>query len=395
MLIAENNLFTGERITGVMIFRYIVITALSFIVISSTMLYRNRTAYRVTSLREVGEVKRFSYSHLLNVAVLCFVIGAFSRIYMLARAGGISYIWNNIIHRASMTAGMGYLDNLTAFMTYGVIFLETYYMIKKSRGIKILCYLSIAFASILLLAFGARSPLLKLAFAIFFVWYYRSKDRSLLKRIFKPKIVALVFLLIVIVITLPTFRNVDFEFNAQNIMAGVQDSSKNLLSIFDSISIYDEDIFTFDYFSSHGKWLGRSYIDLFYAWIPRSMLQNKPPVDDGVYLRSLMLGTTVVPSVPFSELPTNSSVPFSLNGIAYANFGILGCVFYGLLFAMVINKQYIKMVKSQYAPEEIFLYEILCTRLNFSVKGIVELLMTIIIYLVVKMFLKTRLVTQR
>ena len=396
MLITQDNSFTKTPITEAEILRYFYVTFIYFTAVATVMLYGkqiNDSSHCIskqgTSLKKSNTV---DYSHLLRVGIICFVIGAFSRAYMIISVGGIKYIWNNLIHRASMTYSMGYLDSLTLFLTFGIALVECCYIRKRDIELRILYYFMIVTASILLLAFGARSPLLKMLIAIFFVFYYKSECKSAVKILLRPKNIILVIALVLLMITLPSFRTSSFVFNAEKVMHGFQKSAKNLLSIVDSISVYDEDVFTFNYFSRNEKWFGKSYLDLIYAWIPRNLMPNKPPVDDGVYLRSLMMGFDVVPSVSFSKLPTNSSVPFSNNGIAYANFGILGSFLFGVIYALVINKQYRKMIKSDYSVEEIVIYQLFCTRLVFSVKGLVEFLMILILYCFFKVILKTRIV---
>ncbi|MGQ7112601.1 hypothetical protein ACUOFC_34980, partial [Escherichia sp. TWPC-MK] len=64
-------------------------------------------------------------------------------------------------------------------------------------------------------------------------------------------------------------------------------------------------------------WLGKSYLDLFKAPLPRSIYPEKPPVDDGMYIRTIAEGYNVTPSRPVQELYASSWPPETL-GSMYA-----------------------------------------------------------------------------
>ncbi|MGQ7148454.1 hypothetical protein ACUOA8_59935, partial [Escherichia sp. SS-MK2] len=77
-------------------------------------------------------------------------------------------------------------------------------------------------------------------------------------------------------------------------------------------------------------------LDLFKAPLPRSIYPEKPPVDDGMYIRTIAEGYNVTPSRPVQELYASSWPPETL-GSMYANFWIPGVVF-GMYILGIIYK---------------------------------------------------------
>ncbi|HBV84838.1 MAG TPA: hypothetical protein DEB74_18980, partial [Lachnospiraceae bacterium] len=97
--------------------------------------------------------------------------------------------------------------------------------------------------------------------------------------------------------------------------------------------------FVFDYFDKHDLWYGRSYLNIPLQVIPRSVYPQKPPMDDGMYLLNLMYGQRVTPDMPTEQLYYQTSIPFTLEGSLFSNFGllgiILGCILVGMFYQYV------------------------------------------------------------
>lgn len=317
---------------------------------------------------------------LLMVGIICFAIGAISKIYLIVKSGGLLYIWSHLYARTVLLEGAGYIGYLAICITFGLAAIEICVLNFKEK--KILFVVLCLVGAFLNIAFGNRSPLLKMLIALFFVYWYASPNKVNWWNFLKFKYIIPVIFIALAVIILPTYRTAHFQLNSTTLRDSVKDASDNLYSIFNEISVYDEDVFTFHHFSSDSFWGGKSYLGLITAWIPRSFYSGKPPIDDGMYLRALMKGYEINPPMSVDELDAktiSSSVPFTTNGIMYANFGILGSIFGGLLIGMILVAQYEKMRVKGFLLEDILIYQFLCIRLSLSTKGIVELIMTIFI----------------
>lgn len=317
---------------------------------------------------------------------LCLVaLGVFSQILLIELVGGVSFIWNNISKTSFLLSGYGYILWLTVFSTYGIGLLLSNFLVKNKLKNKIIFWGVFSGVCLLTLAFGKRAPLFRMITAIIPIIYYY--DRDIVKRIVSVRNLMIGTLLCFVLIVFPLMRTSNFEVSLSSI-TGLISMNNSIYSIIYNISPgVDADLFTFTYFTEHDKWLGKSYIDLLYAWIPSSILQNKPPVDDGVYLNNLMLGFNVEPSLSINEFPHRSSVPFTNEGFAFANFGVLGLIVYSFLYGLIICKQYNK-IKGETKVIDIIFYGMLISTLALSVKGTVELIMGYFIYRFVKLIAK-------
>lgn len=388
-LIRANEVLYGfqDKITNKMIAEYLIIT--TFFLLAVLMGGIAKSSGTIPILKIGNGVKKkaeyyikevnINYTGLFRAGIICFLIGAFSRVFLILRAGGLRVIWSSLYNRTNMLAGAGYIDYLTVCMTFGLSAIEIYVLnLKKHKPLFIiLCGIAV----ILNIAFGNRSPLMKMVLALFFVYWYTSPKRINWKRIINLRNVLLAIVLVTLLIVLPQFRSASFQLNSTMTEDIVKKSFQNMSSIFDQISFYDEDVYSFYYFSKGHFWNGRSYTSLFTAWIPRSLYPGKPPIDEGMYLRAIMKGYDIVPPMSVSalnDLTVSSSVPFTTCGIMYANFGMFGVIIGGLLTGIIIVGQYKKMKKTN-SLADILIYQIICTRLAFTNKGIVELLISLVI----------------
>lgn len=387
LILAENNIYHPQQyITDDMIWLYFVIMSFFLLAVLIGGIFNAQITAKDTYGNSFGldyynsHSKLVNYSSMFRVGIVCFLIGAASRIFLIEKAGGILYIWSNLQRRAFMLSGYGYLGYLSLCITFGLAAIEIYVLnCKKYKGIfMILCFIGI----MLNLSFGARSPVIKMLLGLFFVYWYASPNKINWKHFIKIKYAIIVIVVLFAIKVMPTFRTYDFQFNTKSFANVLNNSSNNIGSIFNEISTYDEDVFVFDYFSKNPFWNGKSYLGLLTAWLPRSFFAKKSPVDDGMYLRALMKGHHVEPPMTIEELGAKSdlsSVPFTSTGILYANFGIVGIIVGGMLIGFILVSQYQKMLKNNFMLDDILLYQFLCIRLTLSTKGLVELFMTIII----------------
>src|SRR5690606_26344605 len=92
-------------------------------------------------------------------------------------------------------------------------------------------------------------------------------------------------------------------------------------SVTRSVSYIDHYLLVMEHFSVDNLWWGKSFIDILYASIPRKIFPDKPPVDDGVYLRSIAEGMDVTPPTPYKDMYQSSWPPETI-GTMYMNFWI-------------------------------------------------------------------------
>ena len=80
--------------------------------------------------------------------------------------------------------------------------------------------------------------------------------------------------------------------------------------------------------------------------IPSSIFINKPPIDDGFYLMNLIHGNVLGPNSGRNNIDlTIGSLPFTSQGLGYANFGILGIIIVGFLTGCLYKIIYERTIK--------------------------------------------------
>jgi hypothetical protein len=156
----------------------------------------------------------------------------------------------------------------------------------------------------------------------------------------------------------------------------VADVAEGVVAIAPQMSGFDRTAVMLAYFTPERLWLGRSYLDLLTAPLPRSVYPDKPPVDDGVYLKSIADGRPVTPPMPARELPV-TSWPMG-NMVPYMNFGIAGLVCGMFLVGVVIGAAYRYMHLAGFSVYSVYLYMFtLLGGFSLSVYGIVLGLMNL------------------
>lgn len=385
LLFAEENLYQKGEITDSMLWNYFFVTVCFFVIMNLTLLL-------LIPNKKNGPTKKSNVDSgfFFRIGLFFFFIGACFRLYEIVASGGFVYVIQNAWNRVELLEGMGYLDYFATFMTIGACFLEVACLTKKRKVYLLAFIVCLLSASVLNLAFGARSGLMKMLFGVVFVFYYCSPKRVSLRDFLKVRFILPALLVVVVLVYLPTIRRQDFDVSQLSFDSVISKLFSGEASIINEISVFDEDVFTIDYFSYHPHWYGGNYLNLFTAWIPRSFFPEKGIIDDGMFLRALMKGfNDINPNMTLSELHAlgvSSSVPFTTSGIFYANFGFFGTVAGAFLTGLITSFCYKKAMQTRSITDVLF-YQFICTRLCLSTKGIVELIMTFLVIKIIAEFI--------
>lgn len=271
--------------------------------------------------REISERKAF------RLGIILIIFGIFFYLYFINKIGGLSFLWSQLHLRTQLTAGYGYISlTYTSFLTVG--FLLAYKsLLKKSKILTLLIALLIVFI------FGSlsqRGPVIGFLFSCMLYHNYKIKP---IKKVFSPKTIILFTFSFVIMISMSQFRSSDFrnEFKEDPsvLLVGVSDSvMKNLVL---RMGALERHIVIVEYFSNNNLWWGASYISLIYAPIPSNMIDNKPPLDTGVYLYNIANGADITPPKPIDDM-LRTSWPEG-NWAGYMNFGVPGLLIFSAFSA--------------------------------------------------------------
>jgi len=160
------------------------------------------------------------------------------------------------------------------------------------------------------------------------------------------------------------------------------DTQNPIVGILSNLSYVPQYTYIVNNYSAENYWYGASIKDLAISFIPSQIVPDKPPVDDGVYIRNNAAGKDYTPSTPFAKMIPTGWPPQTL-GIGWVNFGLVGViilsyllgVFYKIFANWLINSTYLWV-------KFIGVYSLL--NFHISVLRIVQfitiLLVTLIIY---------------
>lgn len=293
---------------------------------------------RLSNFKRLSNQCLKSNDHLKNSNIFgyaIYIIGLFFYFIYLEKSGGLFVLWSNVAMRAELGAGLGYYHSISHFclmiggslIFYSSILKQNYYF---SIAIIILTF-------ILYATLGARGPSISFVIALFIIYHY--KCRKIISFInIKTMIVGLI--LSVFTLSMLQFRqdsNLTNNLNAKEILFSAFESVES--GLLARIGHLERDVVILGYFTEHDYWYGASYLGILSAPIPRTMYPNKPPVDSGMYLRSMALGRTINPPQPVIELDGSGWPENNMSG--YMNFGLLGpfflCIISGILYGKIFK----------------------------------------------------------
>lgn len=310
--------------------------------------------------------------------LIALFIGFLAYVYFIYSAGGLNIWLENLYQRASVTSGNGYILSLMGLLNIGV-FIYIYSFRNKKSFFKLFLLILLAIGvSLVLTSLGGRKPTLQFLVLCFLIWHFSVKSFSRIP----VKALFLVPVLVIYIILIPILRAEngveDFINDPTIISDGIIEETS---SVAKSLSYIDHYLLIIDHFSLDNIWLGKSFVDLVYSPIPSSLYPDKPPVDDGAYLRTIAEGVDVTPSRPFNELYPSSWPPETL-GNMYMNFWIPG-VFVGMYILGVIYKtSYLYMRKSNYGLISILIYGHILLNFQLSNLRIVQTLTDLLVIII-------------
>lgn len=287
---------------------------------------------------------RFSNNTILLLVFVCLTLTLCAYTYLVCINGGIINIWENIHLRAAMLRGNTYLSATSDLAIICVLIVNMMYNKYHKKYLKILYGITLIITSIILVIFGARKPLIEFIILLMFSHNYFIKPIAV-KSLFKAKTFAFIFILALFIVGMPLIRDINNRDLIYSPGEWIISATKSLDSLTRQVGTVDADFFVYHYFSENSFWYGAAYRDLIYAFVPSKIFLDKPPVDDGVYMMNLIHGHDLKPSVPFKSLPVQYSQPFTNSSVAFANWGIIGVVFYGIAIAIIYDLFYSKLRK--------------------------------------------------
>ncbi|GIW68011.1 MAG: hypothetical protein KatS3mg096_879 [Candidatus Parcubacteria bacterium] len=328
-------------------------------------------------------------SRKLKTAIFSsFLIGIMSFILIISIIGGFSTIISNLTRRVELFAGYGYLMSLISLLMMGNYLLIYSLKFHSSKLKKIIILLLIVITGLILSFYGGRKLFIHLIIFSILVNHYCVKRYNS----FSFNKVFIVFLfLIPYFIAMPLIRSSDNPYKYfLNINYLIQDIKENSESLITHLSYIDQYVFITHHFNISNYFYGSSFLDLFFAPIPSSIYKDKPPIDEGVYVRQIALGYQIKPPMPLQEIQNkrlSASWPVETLGNMYMNFGILGVIIGMYLLGLLIKLFYLnaKLVNFNLLPLLIYIYSVIGLQIS-NLRIVSFLITTIVLFFFIFLF---------
>lgn len=303
-------------------------------------------------LKPIG---RDNYKISIFIHIITLILALICYQFFLSSIGGFYYLISNLDSRNLIIQGTGYYQAI-----YGVsLFLSIGYLIRAysfNNKITILNYIYIMLVSslafVIFASLGGRKTAILFVLYTLVMWNYNVYKLNL----FTIKNSVLVFVFMVYFSIMPLFRvQGAFDFYTNNIDLLFKESFDNLFLFFNRFSELSRSLLVYSVFDVDNLWMGGSFIDLFYAPIPRGIFPEKPPIDSGVYIYNIAHGIEVSPPSSMQGL-LPVGWPLSTITNMYINFWFFGVAIGGVITGIVLNYLYRAMEILEYSPIIVFLY---------------------------------------
>jgi oligosaccharide repeat unit polymerase len=289
---------------------------------------------------------KYNFSFFKNTFFFFFSSGILLFFYLLSSLGGIEELLLNAYMQADFLSGSGHLVLiLNSCLFISVISLNKALSFKKINLFLIIFIYIIYF--LILSIFGGRSNFILLIMISFFSFTMFNVNVKFLTL----KNILILFSLASYVIIMPLIRgdllNSDYDY-----VELIKDNLYTLAKGNEYVSIQLSILGSFNF---SNLWLGASYMDLLYSFIPSSIYLDKPPVAEGVYFFNNIIGNIHTPPYPARKMILVGWPPGTM-GIMYSNFHIFGIAFGYYILGILYKYSYLKLLKSNYSIPIIYLY---------------------------------------
>jgi hypothetical protein len=344
---------------------YAIVQALGFVAL--VLGTRSRTAGALARYLPIIGGRFEPARWRLAVAFAVVLAGAGFGVF-LVRIGGLGHLVANLDKRTALTAGAGYTLALLNFLFFAIA-IELYSMrVERSPAKWLVTGGLMLLSAVTFSSLGGRKAVVLIAITALFVWHY---GVSRLRRItFRVAVVAAV--LVPYFVVMPILRapgGFDYYRERPDELLGA--IGQNMSRAIQDISYVDTYVFITNHFRSDNVWLGTTYLDLLKAPVSSASDGGKPPIDDGVYVRTLAEGWRAEPGMAFGELFYSSWPPETL-GATFMNFWLPGTVVGMFLLGALYRLAYSYMLRSGCTLYSILVYAHIVVSFHFSNLRIVQ-----------------------
>lgn len=312
--------------------------------------------YKISLFKIRNNSQNYDNHHIIQIfSNICIVIGISAILLKIQQSGGFYYVVSNIANRTEVFAGTGILDAIIMPATNLSVFFLIYSKSVNPRESLAKIILTVLLFVILISLFGGRKAPIQLIITAIIASTIYIKRINLYSPIFIG-----VYLLIFI------FFSAMLELRL-SLQPGDNTTDMDLSRLLSNLSYIDTYIFIIHYFQNNDFWYGVGYLDLVQRIFPIYNLTTPPPIDDGMYIRTLFEGWQAKPSMSAENL-YKSSWPPETFGAGYLNFGILGVIFFSLIKGLVTGVFYRIAKINKFEP--ISLFAMIMVSINFHLTNL-------------------------
>jgi hypothetical protein len=295
---------------------------------------------------------RFTRTRYRAAIGCALIVAALGFATFLSQVGGLGYLVMNLERRTAFTAGAGYVLALLNLLFFAIVILIVSMRVKRTPA-------KWAFAAGLILAsaavfssLGGRKSTILIFVSVLFAWHYG------VRRIRRVRALHLLPVLLIVpyFVLMPVIRSPGgmayFMSRPGELVSAM---GENLTAAVTDLSYVDHYLFVTSYFEPGNVWYGASYLDLLQSVVPSSVNPAKPPMDDGVYVRTLAEGLRAEPGMAFPDLFYSSWPPETL-GATFMNFWLPGVLAGMYLLGAIYRLTYTYMLRSGFSLYSILIY---------------------------------------
>ena len=322
------------------------------------------------------------------VILVLLMIGLIGFVVKLSAAGGFGFVQDNITQRAALQAGLGPLNFMidAAFVASALLALRRYSFDRSFANLMLLGMVIVAAVATATL-FGGRKVSLQLILTLLMLY-------ALYRPHFMPMSTKTIPVLLGIYAMFLVYFSAVLMYRAGSGQAsiGIAEAPGMLFGALAdmllSMSYLDHYIFIVSAFDVDNFYYGATFRDLATSFLPSGLVPDKPPVDDGLYVRVATLGGRLEPGTPAHVLQGLASWPGESLGTGYMNGGISLVLVFGLLQGLMMGMSYRLAIRF---PNTLIWPLMMChVMLNFKISNlrITNLVATLVAVLLIALLVR-------
>lgn len=252
-------------------------------------------------------------------------------------AGGLGFLLANLALRAEITAGYGFLVT-PAYFCFAAATVVSVQALAQRRSLRHWLVFSavVALGAAGMSLFGGRKDALLLACTALIAYAHFVRPLRWNSPIFPIAFLGIV----AYTYFLGSARQIGgLAVVSTDPLAIAADGLRDLSTFFKTVSYVDTYLFIISHFQRADHWLLSVFQSFPASFVPSLIYPDKPPVDEGVYIRSMLEGYSLTPPIPAKDLYPSSLPPETL-GNGYAAFGMLGVALFFAIKAWCFRRAF-------------------------------------------------------